>query len=116
MKRRLFILFFTVCLTVFFHYFNLHAIMRLEKESQRLDDQLEAEKISNRELWLDFNRLSSRDRICPLAAEQLGMVFPTPQNQYVYTIRESRVNDKERAYSLIDFFIPTAEALTGDIH
>ncbi|MCD4829988.1 MAG: hypothetical protein K8R90_11215 [Candidatus Cloacimonetes bacterium] len=116
MKLRLLILFIVICLTVFFRFFNMHHIMRLGGESQRLEERLQVETIHNRELWLTFNRLSSRERICRLATESLGMLFPSHTQQYSYTIRESGRSARDHSYSLVNFFIPSAQALTAELH
>lgn len=115
-KARLLTLFIVMLLTVFFRYFNLHHIMRLEGETLRVEERLQTETIRNRELWLQYNRLSSRDRICKLASEKLGMITPTPTMQYAFTIRETGKTADDHSYSLVNFFIPTAQALTAEFH
>ena len=115
-KLRLLTLCFVLLLTVFFRYFNLHHIMRLEGETLRIEERLQTETIRNRELWLAHSRLSSRERICRLAEEKLGMITPSPTRQYAFTIRESGATAKDQSYSLVNFFIPTAQALTAEFH
>ena len=114
MKLRLLTLCLVLFLTVFFRYFNMHHIMRLEGESLRLEERMQSETIRNRELWLEHNRLSSRERVCQMAAAKLGMVFPDPSQNYVYTIREN-TRSRDHSYSLVNFFIPSAQALTAEL-
>ena len=97
-----------IFVSIFCHYSNKHNIIvygRKLDESQRL---YQAHKVNNLDLITLNSKLSSRDRIQRLASQNLDMFFPTG-NENVHNIK---FNNKKETFRLIDYIVPSAEALT----
>ncbi len=99
------IIFFT---TVFFHYYNKHKIIKFERETNRLIEIYNSKKDLNLN-YLNINsKLCSRERIQKLAIEELNMFFPNNTNN----IHNIKIDNRKETFCLIDFIIPSAQALT----
>jgi len=99
------ILSFTV---VFFQYYNKHKIIRYERESNRLTEIYNSKKDLNLN-YLNINsKLCSRERIQKLAIEKLNMFFPNNTSN----IHNIKIDNRKETFCLIDYIIPSAEALT----
>jgi hypothetical protein len=78
------------------------------RKHDRLIEQLKSYREQNNYLVNENCRLSSRERIQEMAAKKLGMIYPKdPSN--TYTIKIDKAKNK---FCLIDFIVPSAEALT----
>ncbi|MCD4652080.1 MAG: cell division protein FtsL [Candidatus Cloacimonetes bacterium] len=106
-KLRLTLICCIIAITFFVHFFNQHQILKMEKETKKLSRLWERQKIINQDLKLQYNQLSSRERIEKLALEQLGMIYPKQSTEKLRYVAASR-----QGFSMIDFFVPSAEALT----
>ncbi len=112
MRKKLVLLAVFVSLLVFAHYYNKHNILNSEKEIARLEKVCAAERLLNSDLKLDYIRLSARERIQKYARQNLDMVLPDQADNSVHYVKETRLNDETKRFSLIDFFVPSMEALT----
>lgn len=94
--------------SIFFHYYNKHKIIELSREKNLIQEKYNSEKDVNLNLVIANNNLNSRTRIQKLAAEKLGMYFPKDKKN-IHTIEFNR---KKNTFCLVDFIVPSAEALT----
>ncbi len=99
---------------VFVHYFNKHTILNNEKECARLEQICTAERQQNSELKLEYIRLSARERIQKYARQNLSMILPDQSDNSVHYVKETKLKDETKRFSLIDFFVPSMEALTKE--
>ncbi len=108
--KKSFLLFF-ILIAIFLHFFNENQIVKATKETARLRKLFNAEKTINTEFWIYNYQLNSRDRILQYASTDLGMICPKTDGEQVIYIKENETKDKI-LFSLIDFIIPEAQALT----
>ncbi len=112
MRKKLVLLSVFVAFLVFMHYFNKHHILNCEKDIVQLEKICAAERLVNSDLKLEYIRLSARERILKYAEQKLDMVLPDQSNNSVHYVKETRLSDETKRFSLIDFFVPSMEALT----
>lgn len=93
---------------IFCHFCNKHIIINNGRELDAVRQEYQAQKVENLSLITKQSRLSSRDRIQKLASAKLDMFFPT-NNDNVHTIK---FDTKKKTFRLIDYIVPSAEALT----
>ena len=93
---------------IFFHYYNKHKIIEISRQKNVLLERLNSEKNVNLNLVIANNNLTSRVRIQQLASEKLGMFYPKNKSK-IHTIEFNR---KKNTFCLVDYIIPSAEALT----
>lgn len=91
---------------VFFQFMNKHQVLLDIKETDSLCKTLQSLQEVNQDLLACNSKLLARDRIKKLASEQLGMIFATEAPQSIGIVDDD-------SYRLIDFLVPTAEALTN---
>jgi hypothetical protein len=85
--------------------------MKYESQFDQYSRKYDSERIITGELRLQYNELCSRERIEKLAVEKLGMFYPTDEMATVRYVRES-YSDKVASFTLIDYLVPSVEALT----
>ena len=93
---------------IFCHFSNKHIIINNGRKLEESFEQYQAQKVENLNLITMQSKLSSRDRIQRLASAKLGMFFPTNSDN-VHTIK---FDPKKKTFRLIDYIVPSAEALT----
>lgn len=94
--------------SIFCHYSNKHNIIVYERKIDETEEIYQAYKVDNLSLITLNNKLSSRERIQRLASENLNMYFPT-NNENIHNIK---FDNKKETFRLIDYIVPSAEALT----
>ncbi len=104
-------------LAVIVQLFIQQSLLISSRSYTRFEKLYNVENTINSELLLDYNQLSSRERICQLAKENLLMVYPTlsttkPDSSQVICVGQIK-DDKKNSFSLLDTFNPSAEALTS---
>ncbi|MDP8204055.1 MAG: hypothetical protein P9L95_05945 [Candidatus Tenebribacter mawsonii] len=97
-----------VLVSIFCHYSNEHKIIVYGRKLDESRELYQAYKVNNLDLITLNSKLSSRDRIQRLASVNLDMYFPA-DNESVHNIK---YNDKKETFRLIDYIVPSAEALT----
>ena len=97
-----------VLVSIFCHYSNKHKIIVYGRKLDESRELYQAHKVNNLDLITLNSKLSSRDRIQRLASQNLDMFFPT-DNENVHNIK---FNNKKETFRLIDYIVPSAEALT----
>jgi cell division protein FtsL len=107
MNRFFIIVVFLVLVSFFFHFYNKHVIFQTARENLKLEEMLETKRDLNRSLVSENIKLCSLARIESLAMEKLEMEYPEKDGSR-HTIL---YNETKQTFSLLDFFIPTAEAL-----
>jgi len=108
MKWKFIVIVFLIFASFFCHYSNKHKIIVYGRSLNGSQELLQAEKVINLDLVTTNNKLSSMDRIQQLASENLSMFYPT-NNDNVHNIK---FNNKKETFRLIDYIVPSAEALT----
>ncbi|MCF7859047.1 MAG: hypothetical protein K9N07_06970 [Candidatus Cloacimonetes bacterium] len=99
------LLFFTL---IFCHYSNQHKIIVYGRQLDQSREYYQAQKVKNQDLVTTYSKLSSRERIQDLASSYLGMYYDD-NNENVHNIK---YNNKKETFRLIDYIVPSAEALT----
>ncbi|HHE38644.1 MAG TPA: hypothetical protein ENL20_08745 [Candidatus Cloacimonetes bacterium] len=108
MKYKIILLLIIFLTTVFSHYYNKHKIIKYERESNRLIEIYNSKKDLNLN-YLNINsKLCSRERIQKLAIEKLNMFYPDDTSN----IHNIKIDNRKETFCLIDYIIPSAEALT----
>ncbi|KQC10689.1 MAG: hypothetical protein APR54_11730 [Candidatus Cloacimonas sp. SDB] len=108
MSKKIFLLIFIFFGIIFCHFYNKHKIMIDSRKCEELQEQLKSYREQNYFLITENCRLCSRERIQMIARKELGMIYPqNPDN--IYTIK---IDDKKNSFCLIDFIVPSVEALT----
>ncbi|MCK5050190.1 MAG: hypothetical protein KAS53_00525 [Candidatus Cloacimonetes bacterium] len=97
-----------ILVSIFCHYSNKHMIIVYGRELDAARELYQAQKVNNLDLITLNSKLSSRERIQRLASQNLDMFFPT-DNENVHNIK---FNNKKETFRLIDYIVPSAEALT----
>ncbi len=97
-----------ILVSIFCHYSNKHKIIVYGRQLDDARELYQAQKVNNLDLITLNSKLSSRDRIQRLASQNLDMFFPT-DNENVHNIK---FNNKKETFRLIDYIVPSAEALT----
>lgn len=108
MKIRMFFLITLILVGVFVHYHNQHNILRFSRQINNIEETLKSAKDINLELVTQNSTLSSRERIQKLAIEHLGMNYPDDATE----VHNIVMNTKDKTFCLVDFIVPSAEALT----
>lgn len=104
MKIRFLLIFLVIILAIYMNFINKHEIMKFSEQTESALKILQSRQEVNQDLLSVNSKLLARDRIKKLASEELNMIFAesTPLNIG---------RDDNNRYKLIDFFVPTAEAL-----
>ncbi len=97
-----------ILVSIFCHFSNKHKLIVYGRKLDESSELYQAHKVNNLDLITLNSKLSSRDRIQRLASDNLSMFFPA-DNQNVHNIK---FNDKKETFRLIDYIVPSAEALT----
>lgn len=108
MNKKFFILILILFCLIFSHFYNKHKIMIDSRKYDRLVEQFKSYQEQNNNLLNENCRLSSRERIQAIAADKLGMIYPKDPSS-TYTIK---IDKEKNKFCLIDFIVPSAEALT----
>lgn len=108
MNRRIMILVFIICLSIFSHFYNQHRILSDARLTDELSETLKNQKDINLNLVTINSKLGSRERIQKLAYENLGMFYP----QDATSIHNIVMKKKNDTFCLVDYIVPSAEALT----
>ncbi len=104
MKIKLIVIFLSAIGALYFNFTNKYYIIKSTQRIEELKKTLQSYEEINQDLLATNSKLLARDRIKKLASEELGMIFSTTVPQ---TISISEDDD----YKLINFLVPTAEAL-----
>lgn len=107
MNWKIIIIVSLIFVSIFSHYSNKHKILVYGRKLDESREFYQAQKVNNLNLITLNSKLSSRDRIQRLASENLDMFFPT-NNENVHNIK---FDNKEKTFRLIDYIVPSAEAL-----
>ena len=110
MIKKLSLIIFIVILSLFFHYFNKHKILKYRREIGQLQENYGYIKAANAKLITDNNQLRCRGRIVRLAIDELGMTFPAEDAR----IHNIKFDPDRNTFCLIDYIIPSAEAITRE--
>ena len=108
MNWKIIIIIFLILVSIFCHYNNRHKIIVYGRQLDDFREFYQAQKVDNLEHVTLNSKLSSRDRIQRLASQNLDMFFPA-DNENIHNIK---FNNKKRTFRLIDYIVPSAEALT----
>jgi cell division protein FtsL len=108
MNKALALLIMLLVMSVFSHFYNKHIIFKTARENLKLEEILDSKKDMNRILLMQNIELSSLARIERLAMQELDMEYPANSNSR-HTIL---YNESKQTFSLLDFFIPSAVALS----
>jgi cell division protein FtsL len=104
MKIKLIIILLCAIGALFLNFTNKHYIIKSTQEIEELKKILYSYEEINQDLLATNSKLLARDRIKKLASEELGMIFST-------TIPQTISISDDEDYKLINFLVPTAEAL-----
>ncbi|MFA5497982.1 MAG: hypothetical protein WC327_00305 [Candidatus Cloacimonadia bacterium] len=108
MKSKIFILILVVAFSGLGRYVLKNDIHKKSRENVYLEKELESEKTINKDLTSECLELQSSPRIINIATNQLNMKYDDSR-----IIRVSDTGSKnKRQFTLIDYFVPKAEALT----
>ena len=103
------IIIISLFIIVFCHYFNKHKILKTSRDSMKLTELIKSKKDINLLLVMENIELSSRYRIEKLATEELDMYYPENSET-----RHTIIFDKKKeTFCLVDYIIPSAEAITS---
>ncbi|HPR17174.1 MAG TPA: hypothetical protein PLD62_02905 [Candidatus Cloacimonadota bacterium] len=108
MKFRVIVLILMIFGAVFVHYQNQHIILAYSRQIDDINESIKSAKDINLELITCNSTLGSRDRIQKLAYEQLGMRYPNDATN----VHSITMNSKTETFCLVDFIVPSVEALT----
>ena len=96
-----------VMVSIFCHYSNKHKIIVCGRQLDESRALYQAYKVNNLDLVTLNSKLSSRDRIQRLASDNLNMFFPA-NNENIHYIK---FDNRKETFRLIDYIVPSAEAL-----
>ncbi|MCK4654674.1 MAG: hypothetical protein KAU01_09525 [Candidatus Cloacimonetes bacterium] len=108
MNKKLIIIILILCGIIFVHHYNKHKILIYSRQYYELSDIYKSKKDINLNLVSINSKLGSRERIQNLAFEKLEMFYPD-NDQNIHNIK---MNNKKKSFCLIDYIVPSAEALT----
>ena len=108
MNKKIIILVIVICSCIFTHYYNQHKILGDARLTNELTETYKSQKDINLNLVTVNSKLGSRERIQKLAFENLGMFYP----QDATSVHNIVMNTKDETFCLVDFIVPSAEALT----
>ncbi len=108
MNWKIIVIAFLIIVSIFCHYSNKHNMIVYGRKLDDAKELYQAHKVNNLNLITLNSKLSSRDRIQRLASQNLDMFFPT-DNESVHNIK---FDNKKETFRLIDYIVPSAEALT----
>ncbi len=108
MKKRILLLVVLIFISVFIHYQNQHKILGYSHQINEIEQTLQSVKDINLDLVTYNSSLGSRERIQKLAYEHLGMTYPTDAGK----VHNIVMNSRDETFCLVDFIVPSAEALT----
>jgi len=108
MNWKIIVIILLVFVSIFFHYSNKHSIIIYGRKIDESRELYQACKVDNISLITMNSKLSSRDRIQRLASDNLNMYFPE-DNDNIHNIK---FDNKKKTFRLIDYIVPSAEALT----
>ena len=108
MNKRIVILIVLFFAIIFVHYQNQHKILSYSRETGDLLEQYKSQKDINLDLVTANSKLGSRERIQSLAFAELDMSYPDDAT----SVHNIMMNSREETFCLVDFIVPSAEALT----
>ena len=108
MNKKFILFVLVISIIIFSHYYNKHRILNYTRQCNKLTDVYKSNQDINLNLITVNSKLGSRERIQKLAYEELGMFYPT-DNANVHNIK---INTRKESFCLIDYIVPSAEALT----
>ncbi len=109
MNKKIFLLFLLILGIIYFHFVNKHQILKYNHQIENQQLQITSLKELNLYNLIENNKLSSKERIEKLAADKLDMFYPmNPETTYNISF-----DDKDQSVRLINYFVPSAEALTN---
>ena len=108
MSKRAVILIVIFFAIIFVHYHNQHKILGYSRETSDLMETYKSQKDINLDLVTANSKLSSRERIQNLAYNELDMSYPEDAT----SVHNIMMNSREETFCLVDFIVPSAEALT----
>jgi len=108
MNWKVIVIVLLIVISIFSHYNNKHKILDYGRKLDESRELYQAQKVDNLNLITTNSKLSSRERIQRLASQRLGMFYPI-NNDNVHNIR---FDNKKKTFRLIDYIVPSAEALT----
>ena len=114
MSRKLLALFIIVVFAYTLTYFlNMDTILRTNTKTDKLDENYEVLLTSHYDLLSANNEQKSRENLCRLAEEELGLELPVTFDDYAfYQVWEQ--DGGERGVTLLRFITPTAEAFSTE--
>ncbi len=92
---------------IFLHHYNEHIIIKITRSYNKMNESYLSQDQTRQSLLIKNSSMSSRSRIQRLASENLDMVATNP-NEVIHIIR----NKKNQTFCLVDYFVPSAEAIT----
>ena len=104
MKIKLLIIFVCFIGAIYFNFSNKHQVIISSQRIETLLEELQSKQEINQDLLATNSKLLARNRIKKLASEELGMLFSSVAPQTIGIGEEDN-------YRLIDFLVPTVEAL-----
>ncbi len=110
MFHKLSLILIIIILSFFFHYYNKHKILQYGREFTQIQENLEHLRAINSQLKTENNKLRCRGRIQRLAIDELDMMIPTDDTN----IHNIRFDPDKNYFCLIDYIIPSAEAITRE--
>jgi len=114
MSRKLLAFFILVVFAYTLTYFlNMDIILRTNTKADELNEEYEVLLTSHYEILSINNEQKSRDNLCRLAEEELGLELPKTFDDYAfYQVWEQ--DGGEKGVTLLRFITPTAEALSTE--
>ncbi len=109
MRKSAIVIVLMIFSSIFFHFYNKYIIFKTARENIELEDILNSKKDLNRNLRMENIDLNSLARIESIAMSELNMTYPEKDNER-HTIL---YDESKQMFSLLDFFIPTVEALVN---
>lgn len=110
MRKSIIVIVLMIFLSIFCHFYNKHVIFQTARENIELEDILNSKKDLNRNLRMENIDLNSLARIETIAMSELNMIYPeNDKDRHTILFDESK-----QMFSLLDFFIPTVEALVNN--
>ncbi len=108
MSKKIIILILIIFSLIYFHHHNKYQIFQYSREIEQLSDQFKSVKSTNLSLLSENGKLCCRERIQKIASDKLKMFYPVDAKN-VHTVI---VNSKDETFRLVDYFVPSAEAIT----
>jgi cell division protein FtsL len=100
-----------IIVAIFSHYYNKHVILHSSRQLDKMNTEIYSLKEINLELLNQNFDLKAHSRIVHLAKTRLEMIPIQKENTTIVSI-----DNATKKYYLIDYFIPSAEAITSRYH